>query len=114
MIKKLRFAYINKILVLQYCIQYCCNSTGATVLLQQYCMYSTVYTVRSKSMTNIHFFKRNKIFLARIDQQVKSYHSRSSKHYSNIKSISIINIHFFQYNNMIFSKDRSASRDLSF
>ena len=26
----------------------------------------------------------------------------------------MINIHFFQYNNMIFSKDRSSSQDLSF
>ena len=40
------------------------------------------------------FLTKYYIFLARIDQQVKSYHSRSSKQYSNIKSISIIKLHF--------------------
>ena len=34
-------------------------------------------------------------FLARIDQQVKSYHSSSSIQYSNIKSVSMTKLHFF-------------------
>ena len=44
---------------------------------------------------------------------VWQYHSSTSKQYSNIKSVLMIKLHSFQDNNMIFSKDRSASRDLS-
>ena len=51
--------------------------------------------IKSISMINIHFFSETIYFLARIDQQVKSYHSRSSKQYSNIKSVSIIKRHLF-------------------
>ena len=40
--KKIRLACITKILVLQYCMQYCCNSTVATALLQQYGFWSSL------------------------------------------------------------------------
>ena len=43
---------------------------------------------------NYIFFNEIIWFLARIDQQVKSYHSSSWKQYSNIKSRSIIKLHF--------------------
>ena len=45
-------------------------------------------------MINIHFSNEILYYLARIDQQVHSYHSSLSKQYCNIKLISMINIHF--------------------
>ena len=70
--------------------------------------------LRSISMIKVHFSDIIIWFLARIDQQAEIYHSRRSKYYSNIKSISNIKVHFSQRNNMIFSKDWSASGQLSF
>ena len=67
-----------------------------------------------KSMGTISPIKNSPPFLARIDQQVEIFHSSSSKQYSNIISISIIKLIFSQRNNLICSKDRSASRKLSF
>ena len=70
--------------------------------------------IKSVSIINIHFSQGNHIFLERIDQQAEIDHSSLSEQYSNIKSITMIHIHFFQRNSIVFSKDRSASRDLSF
>ena len=74
---------------------YRCNSTVATVLLQQYCCNSTFC---------------NSIVATVLLQQYCTY----SIVYFNIKCNPIIKLHVVHATNMIFSKDRSASRDLPF
>ena len=100
--------------------EYCTAAWIFNFFLKVYARYSIDIghkhhsNIKSISMIKLHFFNIIIWFLARIDQQAEIFHSSLSKQYSNIKSTSIINIHVFQHNNMIFSMDRSASRDLSF
>ena len=65
-------------------------------------LYIQYTNIRSISIMKVHFFMQITWFLARIDQQAESYHSVSSKHFSNIRSILIIQLHFSQRKNVIF------------